>query len=111
AWMARMRLMLGQIQGRTLLLWLADRPPVATAAQPVRELGHDPLFVTREMLDAVAQHATAKIEVVSPKDPSGAPTAGMVVSEFEAQAASEMLGPMAHASAAAALTDALQSMS
>ena len=34
-----------------------------------------------------------------------------VVSEFEAQAASEMLGPMAHASAAAALTDALQSMS
>ncbi|MFG6499858.1 DUF6473 family protein [Sulfitobacter sp. 1A13191] len=111
AWMARMRLMLGQIQGRTLLLWLADRPPVATAAQPLGELGHDPLFVTREMLDAVAQHATAKIEVVTPKDPSAGPTAGMVVSEFEAQAASEMLGPMAHASAAAALTDALQSMS
>ena len=75
------------------------------------ELGHDPLFVTREMLDAVALHATAKIEVVSPKDPFAGPTAGMVVSEFEAQAASEMLGPMAHANAAAALTDALQSMS
>ena len=84
---------------------------MATDEQPVGDLGYDPLFVTREMFEAVAQHATAKIEVVAPKCPSVAPTAGMVVSEMEVQAASEMLGPMAHASAAAALADALQNMS
>jgi len=107
AWLARMRLMLGQIKGKTILLWLADHAPHPENRQTVADLGADPLFVTREMLEETSQHATAVVQVVSRKDPEAEPTEGMVFGQMEALAASEMLGPKAHGDAADALSAAL----
>jgi len=107
AWLARMRLMLGQIKGKTILLWLADHAPHPENRQTVADLGADPLFVTREMLEEASQHATAVVQVVSRKDPEAEPTEGMVFGQMEALAASEMLGPKAHGDAADALSAAL----
>jgi hypothetical protein len=109
AWLARMRLMLGQIKGKTMLLWLADH-----AAEPEGrrsgDLGADPLFVTREMLEEVSQHATTLVQVVARKNPEAEPTEGMVFGQMEALAASEMLGPDAHINAADAVSAELQEL-
>lgn len=110
AWLARMRLMLGQIKGKTVLLWLADHAPQPTDRQTSTDLGADPLFVTREMMEEVSQHATTTVQVVSRKDPEAEANQGMVFGQMEALAASEMLGPKAHEDAAKAVTAALETL-
>jgi hypothetical protein len=108
AWLARMRLLLGQIKGKTILLWLSDRAPASNGAINEEILGSDPLFVTSEMMDEIAPHATKVIEVVASKEALAAGTDGMVFSQMEALAAAEMMGPVAHTEAAGAVVDAIR---
>ena len=107
AWLARMRLILGQIQGKTVLLWFSGRAPEdCDVCEGV--LGNDPLFVTRDMVEELRPHATEVVEVLASKQACAAGTDGMVFSQMEAMAAAEMLGPLAHQEAADAVTQALQ---
>ncbi len=103
AWKARMRLMLKQISGKTVLLWMSDRAPENGGTLGEGGIGAEPLFVTRDMLNDVAAHATAVVEVVGSPEARKAGTDGMLFSEMDAVAAAEMLNPMVHQEAADAL--------
>lgn len=110
AWIARMQLMLKQIPGKTVLLWFADHPPESADPLKMQELGKDPLFVTRDMLDQVAPHATRTIEVVPSPEAMAQGTAGMFFTAMEEPAAAEVPGPAAHEEAAEALGDVIKSL-
>lgn len=106
AWVARMKLILGQMRGKTILLWFAARTP----DKPGEGLGDDPLFITRDMINEIAPLATEVVEVVASPAARAMGSDGMVFSEMEAMAAAEMQGPAAHAEAAKAVFDALGRM-
>lgn len=110
AWLARMRLLLGRISGKIILLWMADHKPPAAVVPDVEDLGSDPLFVTQEMIEEIAPLATEYVEAVASKQAMDARTEGMVFSQMETLAAHEMLGPRAHAEAAEAVTAAIQEL-
>lgn len=108
AWLARTKLMLRQIRGKSLLLWVANQPP-EPAGQPFGEkLGPDPLFVTREMVDEVRALATEMVEVVVSPAAQQAGTEGMLFNEFDAAAAAETMKPAGHEETAAALVKVIQ---
>ncbi len=104
AWRARMDLMLSQMPGKTVLLW------VSTVKPPETGLGidADPAFVTRAMIDALRPRVTAYVEVVASPDAVSAGTDGMVFAPMEAAAARLMLGPQVHREVADALVPVLQ---
>ena len=107
AWKARMRLMLHQISGKTILLWFSDRSPDHDRAG-TGQIGADPLFVTRSMMEEIAPLATEVVEVVASPYASAAGTDGMIFSEMDAPAAAELMGPIAHQEAAEAIAPVLQ---
>lgn len=110
AWQARMRMLLSQITGKTVLLWLSDHS-AEDAEKPnpdgIVGLGSDPLLITRKMIDLIKPLVTEVVEVAAPQ-PEGA--FGMIFSEMEEPAAKEMLGPVAHEMAAKALVPVLQKL-
>lgn len=108
AWVARMRLMLKQIEGKVVLLWFAAHSPDGQEPGTVDGPWSDPMFVTRAMIDEVRQYATEFIEVCASAPAVAAGTRGMVYSELEYLAAAEMLGPQAHQEAAEQLADTLK---
>ncbi len=110
AWLARMRLMLSQIQGKKILLWCADHAPANEDDSDVTALGADPLFISRKMMDEIAAHVTKVVEVVASPQAMEAGTEGMVFSQMEAMAAAEIMGPIAHAEIATALTKAIEGL-
>ena len=106
AWMARMEQLLAKISGKTVLLWFADHQP-DDAPEADDGLGPDPLFVDREMIEAVRPMVTEVVEATASSKALALGTEGMVFSQMEAPAAGEMLGPMAHAEAAESLSATL----
>ncbi|MGC1495862.1 MAG: DUF6473 family protein [Sulfitobacter sp.] len=110
AWLARMRLMLGQIQGKKILLWCADHLPPKGGDNDKSALGADPLFITREMMDEMAAHVTKVVEVVASPQAIEAGTEGMIFSQMEAMAAAEIMGPIAHKEIAVAVTQAIEEL-
>jgi hypothetical protein len=107
AWVARMKSLLAQIQGNVVLLWFADAP---IPKGPSADLEHDPLFLSRDMVEALRNRVTTIIELVASESALMEGTKGMVFSEFEANAAAEMMGPYAHNEAADALEEVLGHM-
>jgi len=108
AWSARMKLLLNTIGGKVVLLWVADHSPDDEAA--TTELGRDPLFVDRSMVDELMPLVDDLVEVVvSPNEAEGS-TDEMVFSEMEQVAAKRMLGPSVHGQTATALTKVLQGL-
>jgi len=109
AWMSRMKLLLRRIQGKAVLLWLADcSPPEASDVQTNPANNSDPLFVTRQMLEQLEAHAKEFVQVVLSQKALAAGTQGMMFSEMEAPAAQKLLGPQAHGEAAQVLTGMLR---
>ena len=106
AWVARMRLVLSQIPGKSVLLWASDQSPEETEM----DLESEPAFVSRTMLDEVTSLATHYVEVIASDEAKVAGTDGMVLSELDVPAARKMLGPMVHAEIASALTPVLKAM-
>ncbi|WP_282047858.1 DUF6473 family protein [Sulfitobacter mediterraneus] len=107
AWLARMRLMLSQVRGKSILLWFSEHKPRDSGRGPPQSIGNDPLFITRQMMDEVAGHATHVVEVVASPRARVMGTEGMIFAEMEAMAAEEMLGQQAHIEAADAVVSAL----
>ncbi|MBT54926.1 MAG: hypothetical protein CMF72_16205 [Mameliella sp.] len=107
AWTARMKHLLTQLRGDIVLLWFADHPvPVETPAT----LEGDPLFVNRDMIETLRPRVSHVIEVVASDAARIEGTRGMVFSDFEACAAEELMGPLAHQEVSQALADVLARM-
>lgn len=109
AWLARMRLMLKRINGKSVLLWFSDHAPEGSGDN-LDDVGRDPLFVTREMMEEIRPLATQMIEVVASAAARAQGTRNMVFDEMDVMAASELLGPMAHQEAADALVQVINGM-
>lgn len=110
AWLARMRLILGGIKGKTILLWFAAGAPPEQAANDANGLGGDPLFITRQMIDEVTPMVTKVVTVSASLQAASDGTQGMVFGELDAPAAQQMLSPLAHKEAAAAVVGAIQTL-
>ena len=108
AWIARMKLLLDKIEGKTLLLWFAERPP-KEATSP-GGLGSDPIFIDDAMIQSIRPFVTDLIEVVPSQKAQSHGTQGMLFPEMEQSVAEEIMGPAAHAEAAHALTKRLDAM-
>ena len=106
AWIARMKLILGHLPRPSFLLWMSERPPPERARTTLIPPLIDPAFVSRDMLDALAERVDGLIEVVEPA--SERHTRGMVFSEFDATLAGSMMSTAAHERAALALVDAIR---
>lgn len=110
AWLARMRLLLGQISGRILLLWFAPSAPPKKGGVINDELDRDPLFITSEMIDQLKPLVTGVVIAQPSAEAVNAGTQGMVFSDMESPAAGQMLGPRAHEEAATLVVQALKDM-
>ncbi|WP_299723010.1 DUF6473 family protein [uncultured Tateyamaria sp.] len=106
AWVARMRLVLSQIPGKSVLLWASDQTPDEANG----DMDSDLAFVSRAMLDEVKPLATRYVEVVASDEVKAAGMDGMVLSELDVPAASRMLGPAMHSEIASALKPVLKEM-
>lgn len=66
AWTARMKSLLEMIEGRTVLLWMADHPPPdRSASLEDNSLAHDPLFIDQEMMDELSPLVTKVVECIA----------------------------------------------
>ncbi|MDP5334807.1 MAG: DUF6473 family protein [Paracoccaceae bacterium] len=117
AWLARMRHLLQGIGGRTVLLWFADHEPLC--GDPLDQdlgqaqgddLGRDPLFVDRSMIEDLRPLVTQVVEVAASPQALARGTEGMVFSPLEAPAAAGLMGPAAHQEVAEVLAPLLQAM-
>ncbi|MGJ8547084.1 MAG: DUF6473 family protein [Sulfitobacter sp.] len=106
-WLARMRMLLRQLGGHSILLWFAGHAPAFVDAPPGGLLGPDPLFVTGPMLDKVAPLSAGLVKVIASPQAQAAGTQGMIFAEMESLAAQQILGPLAHEEVAQALLPAL----
>jgi hypothetical protein len=98
AWQARMELLISRIKGKVVLLWVSENAP-APATGPsakVKELGTDPLFIDRAMIDGIREKVHGYVEVVVPPEVDEMGTKGMLFPQLEAAAAQEMHGPLLH---------------
>lgn len=100
-WLIRMQLLLERIDGPIFLLWFANHSPEDVE---VAEIGPDPLFVNREMIEAIRPYATDVIEVIT----QGASLEGMKFLPTEEPAAIHFPNPKAHDLVARALGKAVQ---
>lgn len=109
AWLARMRLLLRKLTCPVYVLWFADHAPGAvTPTLDKVTAAPEPLFVTREMIDALGARAAGYIEVPVTQEALAKGTEGMVFSEMEAPAARCLMGPAAHSEAAQQIRLALE---
>lgn len=108
AWSARMKLLLNTIGGKVVLLWVAEHSSDDEVA--TTELGRDPLFVDRAMLDELMPLVEELVEVVVSPQEAEESTSEMICSEMEQVAAERMLGPSVHAQTAEAVTAALRKL-
>lgn len=107
AWTARMKHLLTQIRGKVVLLWFAEQP----VPRDLRTtLDGDPLFVNRDMIETLRPRVAQVIEVTASGAAQIEGTRGMVFSDFEACAAAELMGPLAHIEVADALEDVVSEM-
>jgi Domain of unknown function (DUF6473) len=108
AWVARMKTLVSRISSRVVLLWLADHEP--EDCHTSTDDGSDPLFVDRDMLQAVAPYVSALVEVVVEAEDVADGFQGLVYSDLEEPAARGLLGVTAHEKAARALHPVLEGL-
>lgn len=108
-WVARMKMLLRQMRGKTILFWFGWHLP-CNGEHFGSTLGDDPLFITRAMMDQVAPFATEVVEVKPSAAALVAGTHGMFFTQMEALAACEMMSTTAHAEAAAQLSETIGRM-
>lgn len=90
AWLGRMRLLLGAITRKPLLLWLRHEP------EPAAKLGAKPLLVGRHMLDQLQPEIEGIIEIHVARTGESTELDGMRFGPMQAPAASHMIGPATH---------------
>lgn len=105
AWVARMRILLQKVAGRSVLLWVGDH----RAAEAGRDsLGSEPLLVDPDMVAAIRAHAADLCHVAPSAAARSAGTEGMLFSALDGPAAAEMPGPRIHAEVAEALAPVIR---
>ncbi len=93
AWVGRMKKLISMIDGKIVLLWLADHAPHA-----VDDCGFDgvePMFIGREMIDQLRPFVAGYGEVVVSAQEIEDGKSEMLFSEIEAPATAGMLGAIA----------------
>lgn len=108
AWVARMKLLLGKTEGRTVVVWMANHTP--DEADEIGGLGHDPVLVNRDMIEAIRPYSTEVVEVVASIKARSAGLEGKAYSAMEEPAAQEVPGPLMHEEVAAALMPLVERM-
>lgn len=108
AWVARMRSLLSQIDGKKVLLWMADHAPYCTATGGT--ICREPLFVDRAMLNAVKTEADALVEIVAEPGEIESGRAQLVYPPTDRAAAFGMLGPLVHDRTALHLNKAIAAL-
>ena len=104
AWVARMMTLIERIGGkRVVLLWFADHAP-AGSDMPY-EVGRDPLFVDRDMMDQLRPHVAGVVEAVVSDGALARGTEEMVCSDLDKPVAERLFGPPAHREVARALAE------
>lgn len=106
AWVARMKNLLGQIDGKKLLVWLSEYAP-EDENEDIEHQGDAPLFVDREMLNALEEHYDGYLEIVPPAEMMSGDTDGMVISAMEEPAASELMSVTGHREVAQVISEAV----
>ena len=106
AWVARMKTLISKVDGKIVLLWMADHAPESCASCTIE--GPDPLFVGEEMINELRPFVTGVVEVEVNQAEIEAGRDGMVYTDLEEPAARGMLGAVAHARVAEALEVALR---
>jgi hypothetical protein len=106
AWVVRMRRLLEEIGGPTVLLWISDRAPQDAAGD--RPGTSAPMMVDAAMLAELAPGIAATVEIVADSEELAAGFPMMRFSELDAPAAREMLGPVVHRRTALRLAEAAQ---
>lgn len=91
AWVARMELMLRQINGRCVLLWLRETQPAVSSAA---DLGAEPLFLDAPLVGRLAGMVEEIVEVDISHQRGMLD--GMVYNAMERPVAQEMIGPATH---------------
>jgi hypothetical protein len=111
AWSARMKTLLGKIEGKTVLLWMAQQPPGDANVEPdIRDIERNPAFIDQAMIDELSPLVTKVVECVASTAAIKAGVEGMMLSAGESEAASHMPGPAFHAEVANALEGVLAEM-
>ena len=101
AWTARMKTLVSELGGNVVLLWFAASLPPRNDELPTKAaLSTEPLFITREMIEAVRPHVRQIVEVQPPGRARDEGTDGMVFRRGDRAAAEEVLGLAAHRQAA-----------
>jgi hypothetical protein len=103
-WSHSMRRFVQGVDCPVVLLWMADHGPSDGSDHNI--LRTDPLFVTRAMVDEVAQIAAGYVDIVPTEVEIAEGARGMVYGPAEAYAAAQALGQVAHEQA----TEALQAV-
>jgi hypothetical protein len=106
AWVTRMRELLRQIRGKTLLLWLADHSPSEVGGKV--NLHSDPLLVDAAMIAEVRREASAYLEVVTSQGAKNEGVESKGFSPLERPAAEGVPGPLAHHETADAVAEAIE---
>ena len=101
AWMARMQSLINQIEGKVVLLWLADHTPEQGRKRGLAAT--EPLFVDRAMIDVLSASVSDVIEIVSDPEERREGLNEMVFAPQDRTVAEEMLGPVVHRRVSAAL--------
>lgn len=95
AWVARMESLLRQIKSPKILLWIKDKRNFAF--DDGFDLGHDPLFVDEDMIDALRLSSVSVVEIdIGPDVPENSMD-GMLYPPMENASAERMLGRADHA--------------
>jgi hypothetical protein len=111
AWLARMKLLIEKIGSPVILLWFSNaRPDDGDWTARESGLGADPLFVTKSMLDWLRPLVHETVIVRPSAEAQSAGTEGMVFPMLQAEAATEMMGVIAHEEAAGVLTRPLHAL-
>lgn len=101
SWLARMRLLVEEIQRPVIFLWFANHVPQSEISGLLHS---DPMFISREMMDEIKPLAHDVVEVCTPHTT----VEGKVFADAEAAIAANLPGVDAHKQVADALTPALQ---
>ncbi|MBI1492932.1 MULTISPECIES: DUF6473 family protein [Rhodobacterales] len=109
AWVARMKNLLSQIEGKKLLVWLSEFTP-EDEEENIESQGDAPLFIDREMINALDDQYDGYLEIVPPADMMSGDTDGMVISPMEEPTASELMSVTCHQEVAQVISDAVSDL-
>jgi len=107
AWLARMNAFLDGVRAPTVLLWMADRRPEEASDL---QKASDPLFVSKELIDALRPKLAGIVEAVPSPAARAAVGEGLVCTDVEAPAAAEVPNAAVHAETALAVAQGLRTL-